>query len=53
MAEIALFAVADPAELWSDLGFVVDDGDTPTAVRLPGWITVVNSPDLVIYRSPD
>jgi hypothetical protein len=26
MAEIALFAVADPAELWSDLGFVVDDG---------------------------
>jgi hypothetical protein len=33
--------------------FVVDDGDTPTAVRLPGWITVVNVPDLVIYRSPD
>ena len=30
-----------------------DDGDTPTAVRLPGWITVVNLPDLVIYRSPD
>ena len=26
MAEIALFAVADRAELWSDLGFVVDDG---------------------------
>ena len=33
--------------------FVVVDGDTPTTVRLPGWITVVNSPDLVIYRSPD
>ena len=27
MAEISLLAIADPAELWGDLGFVVDDGN--------------------------
>jgi hypothetical protein len=32
--------------------FVIDDGDTPAAARLPGWTTVVTSPGLVIYQSP-
>jgi len=28
VSEIALLAVADPVDLWSEFGFVVDDGDT-------------------------